>query len=104
MKASVNAKDSIAYGTKVVGGVTAGKAGKHPTLGLPVYDTVKEVLAVYFPLTFRPKGLDPYALAVFVPGTLAAKAIEEAVEAEIPLIVSVAEGMPVHDCLRVFSF
>lgn len=45
--------------------------------------------------------LDPQASAVFVPATLAAKAIEEAIEAEIPLIVSVAEGMPVHDCLRV---
>jgi succinyl-CoA synthetase alpha subunit len=41
---------------------------------------------------------------VFVPATLAAKAIEEAIEAEIPLIVSVAEGMPVHDCLRVITF
>ena len=47
------------------------------------------------------ENLDPYASAVFVPATLAAKAIEEAIEAEIPLIVSVAEGMPVHDCLRV---
>lgn len=46
-------------------------------------------------------ALDPQASAVFVPATLAAKAIEEAIEAEIPLIVSVAEGMPVHDCLRV---
>ena len=47
--------------------------------------------------------LKPQASAVFVPATLAAKAIEEAIEAEIPLIVSVAEGMPVHDCLRVDS-
>jgi succinyl-CoA synthetase alpha subunit len=39
-----------------------------------------------------------------VPAILAAKAIEEAIEAEIPLIVSVAEGMPVHDCLRVYLF
>ena len=46
-------------------------------------------------------ALDPQASAVFVPANLAAKAIEEAIEAEIPLIVSVAEGMPVHDCLRV---
>jgi len=47
------------------------------------------------------KELEPHVSAVFVPATLAAKAIEEAIEAEIPLIVSVAEGMPVHDCLRV---
>lgn len=45
--------------------------------------------------------LNPHASAVFVPATLAAKAIEEAIENEIPLIVSVAEGMPAHDCLRV---
>jgi succinyl-CoA synthetase alpha subunit len=45
--------------------------------------------------------LNPHASAVFVPATLAAKAIEEAIENEIPLLVSVAEGMPVHDCLRV---
>jgi succinyl-CoA synthetase alpha subunit len=43
-QASLNAKDSIAYGTKVVGGVSPGKAGRHPTLGMPVYDTVKEVV------------------------------------------------------------
>jgi succinyl-CoA synthetase alpha subunit len=48
--------------------------------------------------------LEPHASAVFVPATLAAKAIEEAIENEIPLVVSVAEGMPAHDCLRVFSF
>ena len=42
-QATLNAKDSIAYGTKVVGGVSPGKAGQHPTLGLPVFNTVKEV-------------------------------------------------------------
>jgi succinyl-CoA synthetase alpha subunit len=87
----LNAKDSIGYGTRVVGGVSPGKAGRHPTLGLPVYNTVREAK----------EELNPHASAVFVPATLAAKAIEEAIEAEIPLIVSVAEGMPVHDLLRV---
>jgi succinyl-CoA synthetase alpha subunit len=48
-------------------------------------------------------ALNPHASAVFVPATLAAKAIEEAIESEIPLVVSVAEGMPAHDCLRVLS-
>ena len=42
-QATLNAKDSIGYGTNVVGGVSPGKAGKHPTLDLPVYNTAKEV-------------------------------------------------------------
>lgn len=101
-QASSNAKDSIAYGTKVVGGVSPGKAGRHPSLGLPVYDTVKEVGRLFTLIDNQAKKeLDPHASAVFVPPTLAAKAIQEAIEAEIPLIVCVAEGMPVHDCLRV---
>ena len=44
-QATLNAKDSIDYGTRVVGGVSPGKAGKHPSLGLPVFDTVGEVHA-----------------------------------------------------------
>lgn len=84
--------------------MSPGKAGKHPTLGLPVYDTVREVGPLFpFIDNQAKKELDPHASAVFVPASLAAKAIEEAIEAEIPLIVSVAEGMPVHDCLRVAS-
>jgi succinyl-CoA synthetase alpha subunit len=90
-QATLNAKDSIGYGTNVVGGVSPGKAGKHPTLNLPVYNAVREAV----------RDLKPHASAVFVPATLAGKAIEEAIEGEIPLIISVAEGMPVHDCLRV---
>jgi len=82
--------------------VSPGKAGKHPALGLPVYNTVKEVVSfAHFSNNQAKEDLDPHASAVFVPATLAAKAIEEAIEAEIPLIVSVAEGMPIHDCLRV---
>jgi len=47
-QATLNAKDSIRYGTNVVGGVTPGKAGTHPTLGLPVFDTVRQVTRWYF--------------------------------------------------------
>ena len=54
-QATLNAKDSIAYGTKVVGGVSPGKAGQHPTLGLPVFNTVKEVDSCLVELTVRLK-------------------------------------------------
>lgn len=70
-------------------------------------DCLSLILSVKYMLNGSPAycqakaALAPQASAVFVPATLAAKAIEEAIEAEIPLIVSVAEGMPVHDCLRV---
>lgn len=47
------------------------------------------------------RNVNPHASAVFVPAQFAAKAIEEAIEAEIPLVVSVAEHIPVHDMLRV---
>jgi len=102
-QATLNATASIGYGTKVVGGVSPGKAGQHPTLGLPVFNTVKEVDSCLMKFDCQAKKeLEPHASAVFVPATLAARAIEEAIEAEIPLIVSVAEGMPVHDCLRAY--
>jgi succinyl-CoA synthetase alpha subunit len=101
-QATLNAKDSIDYGTNVVGGITPGKAGTHPTLALPVFDTVRQVSQFDRVAYVEAKEeLKPDATAVFVPAHLAAKAIEEAIEAEIPLIVSVAEGMPVHDALRV---
>lgn len=88
--ASKNAKDTIDYGTNVVGGVTPGKGGSEH-LGRPVFNSVSEAVAT----------LKPHASAVFVPASAAGKAIEEAIEAEVPLIVSVAEHIPVHDMLRV---
>ncbi|PWY93044.1 succinate-CoA ligase [Aspergillus sclerotioniger CBS 115572] len=88
--ATKNAQDTIAYGTNVVGGVSPKKGGSQH-LGLPVYNTVKEAQT----------HLQPDASVVFVPALLAANAIIEAIEAEIPLIVSVAEHIPVHDMLRV---
>ena len=87
--ATQNAKDSIAYGTNIVGGVTPGKDGQH--LGLPVLPTVKAAK----------DHLKPDATAIFVAAKHAAGAIEDAIEAEIPLIVAVAEHIPLHDILRV---
>ncbi|KAN0122878.1 succinate-CoA ligase [Hyaloscypha variabilis] len=88
--ATSNAKDSIEYGTKVVGGVSPGKGGQEH-LGLPVFSTVREAM----------EKVTPHATSVFVPAMLAGNAIIEAIEAEVPLIVSVAEHIPVHDMLRV---
>jgi len=110
-KATANARDSIEYGTRVVGGVSPGKGGSQH-LRLPVFDSVKKVCTVYtFTRTeesgrlltvFKAMaGVRPDATAVFVPALKAGAAIEEAIAAEIPLIVSVAEHVPVHDMLRV---
>ncbi|KAK4162541.1 succinyl-CoA synthetase-like protein [Cladorrhinum sp. PSN259] len=90
-QATADAKDSIAWGTNVVGGVTPGRSDTH--LGLPVLPNVR--LAV--------KQLKPDATAIYVAAQHAAGAIEEAIEAEVPLIVAVAEHIPVHDMLRIHS-
>ncbi|KND94934.1 putative succinyl-CoA ligase [ADP-forming] subunit alpha, mitochondrial [Tolypocladium ophioglossoides CBS 100239] len=89
-QATANAKDTIEYGTRVVGGVSPGKGGQ-THLGLPVFGSVREAA----------RQVDAHVSAVFVPAAFAARAIIEAVEAEVPLVVSVAEHMPVHDLMRV---
>lgn len=87
-----HASQGIAYGSKYVGGVAPGKGGTtHPELNLPVYDTVAECRAA--------TGAD--ASVIYVPAPFAADAILEALDAEVPLIVCITEGIPVLDMVRV---
>ncbi|KAL4755068.1 hypothetical protein BDW72DRAFT_212518 [Aspergillus terricola var. indicus] len=90
-QATANVKESLEWGTKIVGGVKPGVEGEH--LGLPVFPSVKAAQA----------QAKPDASAIYVPGNQTARAIEEAIEAEIPLVVAVAEHVPLHDILRVHS-
>src|ERR1700754_5326785 len=81
-----HSEQAIAYGTKMVGGVAPGKGGsKH--LGLPVFDTVLEAK--------EKTACD--ASVIYVPPAGAADAIAESIEAEIPLIVCITEGIPIAD-------
>ncbi|KAJ7172839.1 succinyl-CoA ligase subunit alpha [Mycena crocata] len=92
--ATATAIESLAWGTNIVGGVTPGRTGFHPVLkDLPVFPTVKKAV----------KELKPDATGIYVAAPHAAAAIEEAIEAEIPLIVAVAEHIPVHNMLRIHS-
>ncbi|CAK7202671.1 hypothetical protein SEUCBS139899_005397 [Sporothrix eucalyptigena] len=88
--ATANAIDTISYGTNIVGGVSPGKGGRLH-LDRPVFNTVRDAM----------DAVKPHVSGVFVPAPLAANAIIEAIEAEVPLVVSVAEHIPVHDMLRV---
>ena len=88
-----HSEQAIAYGTKMVGGVTAGKGGtKH--LDLPVFNTVKEAN----------DNLEIDASVIYVPPPFAADSIIEAIDAKIPLIICITEGIPVQDMIRVKNF
>jgi succinyl-CoA synthetase alpha subunit len=85
-----HSEQAIAYGTKMVGGVTPGKGGT-THIGLPVFDTVQEAA--------RQTGAD--ASVIYVPPPFAADSILEAIDAEIPLIICITEGIPVADMIKV---
>ncbi|WIV50241.1 succinate--CoA ligase subunit alpha [Marivivens sp. LCG002] len=85
-----HSEQAIAYGTKMVGGVTPGKGGSNH-LGLPVFDSVHEAKHV----------TEANATVIYVPPPFAADSILEAIDAEMELIVCITEGIPVLDMMKV---
>ena len=85
-----HSEQSIAYGTNFVGGVTPGKGGQ-THLGLPVFNTVKEAI----------DKTGANASTIYVPPPFAGDAIIEAADADIPLIVAITDGIPIHDMMKV---
>ncbi len=84
-----HSEQAIAYGTKMVGGVTPGKGGT-THIGLPVFDTVRDAV----------ERTGANASVIYVPPPFAADAIMEAVDAELDLVVCITEGIPVLDMVR----
>jgi succinyl-CoA synthetase alpha subunit len=88
---SFHAGQMLEYGTKIVGGVTPGKGGQE-TLGVPVFNTVREAA----------DATSADATVIYVPAKFAAGAILEAAEAGIGLIIAITEGIPVLDMVAVY--
>jgi succinyl-CoA synthetase alpha subunit len=92
-EATFHSEQSMAYGTRIVGGVVPGKGGtKH--LGLPVFDTVAGAV----------KETGANASVIFVPPAFAADAIIEAADAGLPVLVAITEGIPALDMVRAWNF
>ncbi|WP_440486768.1 succinate--CoA ligase subunit alpha, partial [Salipiger bermudensis] len=85
-----HSEQAIAYGTKMVGGVTPGKGGQEH-LGLPVFNSVHEAV----------HKTEANASVIYVPPPFAADSILEAIDAEIELIICITEGIPVLDMMKV---
>ncbi len=83
----------LAYGTNIVGGVTPGKAGQD-VLGVPVFNTVKQAV----------EATGANASIIYVPPKFAADSIFEAIDAKLPLVVCITEGIPVLDMARVKNY
>ncbi len=83
-------EQALAYGTQIVGGVTPGKGGAEH-LGVPIFNTVADAV----------EKTGATASAIYVPPPFAADAILEAIDAEVPLVVAITEGIPVLDMVRV---
>lgn len=92
-EAGFHTEQMIAYGTKIVGGVTPGKGGQ-THLGVPVFNTVFEAK----------KETNANTSIIFVPAQFAADAIMEAIDAEIETIVAITEGIPTQDMVKVNTY
>lgn len=86
-------RQMVEYGTKMVGGVTPGKGGADID-GIPVFNSVSKAV----------KETDCNATVIYVPAPFAADAIMEAVDADIPLVICITEGIPVQDMIKVKRF